>query len=212
MEDLLGMLHCDRFGVRGWEEAYPGEVDDIFAAKIHLLSTYKAITKQEESLLELVLKAMRDITDLQKKGSLSGLDLQKASWETLWLAVSPFYERCEIGLFDLESKTGREFHVKKRLHRFAFKSSQPYNPWRAWFTQAKLQKRWEAWEPRSARAMELALWNDEEWKSIWRILRWNEAINVDEEGNAKVRWCQMGLDVWVDTVKRDYLRRSLTLI
>lgn len=204
MEDLLGMLHGDRFGFWGWEESYPGEVDDIFSAKVALLTWYEAITEDERELLEAVIKAMKDITILQKWGSLTGLSLQKAAWEKLWTCVAPFFDTNGIGLVDLQCEHRWENNSKKRLHRFAFKDSQPYNPWRAWYTQTELQKRRDAWGPMSAKAFEEALKKDEEWQHMWKMFRWSIGFQGDEDYDGRPRWYRVGIDEWLSTVEKDY--------
>ncbi|KAI8724514.1 hypothetical protein NCS52_00020700 [Fusarium sp. LHS14.1] len=209
MEDLLGMLHGDRFGFWGWEESYIGEVDDIFSAKVALLTWYEAITEDERELLEAVIKAMKDITILWKLTPLTGLALQKASWEKLWTCVTPFFNMSFLnisgtGFFDLQYEHRWENYDRKKLHRFAFKNSQPYNPWRAWYTQTELQKRRDAWGPMSAEAFEEALKKDEEWQHMWRMFRWSRCFKDDEDYDGKPRWYRVGMDEWLSTVERDY--------
>ncbi|EEU44093.1 uncharacterized protein NECHADRAFT_74145 [Fusarium vanettenii 77-13-4] len=209
MEDLLGMLHGDRFGFWGWEESYIGEVDDIFSAKVALLTWYEAITEDERELLEAVIKAMKEITILRKLMPLTGLALQKASWEKLWTCVTPFFNMSFFnmsgtGLVDLQYEHRWENHDRKKLHRFAFKGSQPYNPWRAWYTQTELQKRRDAWGPMSAEAFEEALKKDEEWQHMWKMFRWSRGFKGDEDYDGKPRWYRVGMDEWLSTVERDY--------
>ncbi|RMJ03573.1 hypothetical protein CDV36_014901 [Fusarium kuroshium] len=201
IEDLLGILHGDRFGLSGWEESYPGEVDDIFSAKVGLLTFYEAITEDEKELLDTILKAMKNITDLQKEGSLTGLSLQKAAWEKLWTAVAPFFEMKPTGLHKLDFE---EWDYKTRLHRFATRHSEPYNPWRAWHTQMELQKRREAWGPMSAEDFEKALKKDEEWQQMSSMFRWSVGFEGAEDYDGKPRWYRGGIDEWLSTVERDY--------
>ncbi|RSL47857.1 hypothetical protein CEP54_013204 [Fusarium duplospermum] len=202
MEDLLGILHGDRFGLSGWEESYPGEVDDIFSAKVDLLTYYEAITEDEKELLDATLQAMKDITDLQKEGSLTGLALQETAWEKLWTAVSPFFEM--EGLVDPDVEFKRDREHKKRLHRFAFRDFQPYNPWRAWYTQTELQKRREAWGPMSVEDFEEALKKDKEWQQMWNMFKWSYGFKGNEDRDGRPRWYRVGMDEWLSTVKRDY--------
>ncbi|RSL89678.1 hypothetical protein CDV31_015823 [Fusarium ambrosium] len=208
IEDLLRILHGDRFGLSGWEESYPGEVDDIFSAKVGLLTFYEAITEDEKELLDTILKAMKDITDLQKEGSLTGLSLQKAAWVKLWTAVAPFFEMKKPELHELvfEEMDEEEWECdyKMRLHRFATKHSDPYNPWRAWHTQMELQKRREAWGPMSAEDLEEALKKDEEWRQMSNMFRWSVVFEDAEHYDGKPRWYHGGMDEWLSAVERDY--------
>ncbi|KAM0428630.1 hypothetical protein ACHAPT_006993 [Fusarium lateritium] len=189
MEDLLGSLYSDCFGLWGWTEAYPGEAADIFSQKLELLVDYDAVTEPEEYLLKAVLEAMRGITALQEEGALTGLALRKAAWEKLWTAVIPFR------LFltaDLNYKHRRISSDIKRFHRFAFDSSRPFNPWGAWYMQHEMMSRQERWDPISPEAFERALKEDEEWQKMWRRF-WRTEKSV--------QWYNVSMDEWLNMAK-----------
>lgn len=196
MEDLLGILHGDRFGLWGWEEAYPGEVTDIFTEKLELLVDYEALTKGEEGMLVTVQKAMEDIDDMQKETSLTGPALQKAAWEKLWTPMRPYAREAQEMDFEYE---------ERRLHQFAFarRPEPPYNPWGAWLVQGELEKRRQAWGPMSISDLERALTKDREWQQIWKMFLW------DEDYARRPRWYQKGMNEWLNAVERERLDKMV---
>ncbi|KAJ4203761.1 hypothetical protein NW759_015076 [Fusarium solani] len=200
MEDLLGILHGDRFGLWGWEEAYPGEVTDIFTEKLELLVGYKALTEEEEGMLATVQEAMEDIDNMQQESSLTGLALQKAAWEKLWTAVGPYARKARVMGFSGEYM-GVDRLRKVRLHKFAFYRSQPsYSPWASWHAQEELQKRLQAWGPMSVSDFEQALTKDRDWQHMWEMFLW--AVMVKKPGEGCDPWYQVGIDEWLSTLKR----------
>lgn len=108
---------------------------------------------------------------------------------------------------DTESEGETERYGNKRLHRFGFKDSlPPYNPWRAWFIQAEMQRSREAWDPPgSAQVLERALGMDEEWQDMWAMFRWSEGRRGgDKEEDGKSQWYLVCLNEWLSTFERDY--------
>ncbi|KAI8683548.1 hypothetical protein NCS57_00019300 [Fusarium keratoplasticum] len=197
MDDLLGILHGDRFGLWGWEEAYPGEVTDIFTEKLELLVDYEALTKEEKGMLVTVQEAMEDIDNMQKESSLTGLALQKAAWEKLWTAVGPYARKARV--MSENRVVGRL--RKERLHKFAFyRSERLINPWASWHAQAELQKRLQAWGPMSVSDFEQALRKDRDWQHMWKVFWW--ALDVNKPGERCDPWSQVGIDEWLSTLKR----------
>ncbi|KAH7250660.1 hypothetical protein B0J15DRAFT_561129 [Fusarium solani] len=200
MEDLLGILHRDRFRLWSWEEAYPGEMTDIFTEKLELLIDYEAFTEEEEGMLVTVQEAMEDIDDMQKESSLTGLALQKAAWEKLWTAVRPYAKEAHVTDFSGDIM-GVGDHKKKRLHQFTFvRSRRPYNPWGSWLAQEELEKRRQAWGLMSFSDFEQALTKDRDWQHMWKMFLW--AVMVKKPGEGCDPWYQVGIDEWLSTLKR----------
>ncbi|KAJ3470095.1 hypothetical protein MRS44_000194 [Fusarium solani] len=200
MEDLLGILLRDRFGLWSWEEAYPGEMTDIFTEKLELLIDYEAFTEEEEGMLVTVQEAMEDIDDMQKVSSLTGLALQKAAWEKLWTAVRPYAKEAHVTDFSGDIM-GVGDHKKKRLHQSTFvRSRRPYNPWGSWLAQEELEKRRQAWGLMSFSDFEQALTKDREWQHMWRMFWW--AMKAKKAGEGCDPRYQVGMDEWLSTLER----------
>ncbi|KAM0405113.1 hypothetical protein FCULG_00004351 [Fusarium culmorum] len=108
----------------GWEEAYFGEVADIFQAKLKLMVKYEMIDASEEALLKSIGSALYSIAaDGMQAG---GYDQEhiKRSWEKLCDAVKPFATDRNLVVVNPDG-------AQHRIHRFVI--DPEWNPWESWF-------------------------------------------------------------------------------
>ncbi|KAF4459092.1 hypothetical protein FALBO_14152 [Fusarium albosuccineum] len=131
MRSLLAVLHADLVDpLTGWEEAYPGEVADIFERKIELLTRYGTVDTNERKLLDAVLGTLREI-------AAKGIRDSKDCWVKLCLSVQPFAADPEMLEPDFDPYLGTN---PTRLHRFEI--DQNWDPWRGWHVNQELHSLW----------------------------------------------------------------------
>ncbi|KAH7257828.1 hypothetical protein BKA59DRAFT_508725 [Fusarium tricinctum] len=178
-----------------WKETFHGEAADIFERKIKPLVEHQFIESYEETLLQDVLQALREIAESAKIQGGIVRDRDGEVWSRLYDSIRPHATNEDIRAFHAKRDTLTGHENTEKTHRFIVEGK--WDPYDLWF-------RYELQKPR-VRDFYCHPWTSQPHFSLWRGPR--NGIFVDTEWDAivGVSWNRKCLPSWYDTTYSEFV-------